>query len=152
METTITTHSVEETKELGRRVSHNLVGGENLFLVGDLGCGKTALTQGIAAGLGIPRPVKSPTFTYLQEYAVPMRSTKLAHFDLYRLPEKLSEHDLQSIDLPERVTDIDTIAVVEWADKLLALMKEKHAIVRFRIGEDGTRQITLPKKLLRIAG
>lgn len=150
MEKKYLTTSVEETKALGCAVSQNLRGGENLFLLGDLGTGKTAFTQGLAEGLGIATPVKSPTFIYLQEYELPMRSTKLAHYDLYRFPGALSAHDLGSLDLPERLSDPDTITVIEWADKLLTLIQESYTIIRFAEDDSNAHAITVPRKLMQV--
>lgn len=148
MEAIVVSSSSEDTKALGRHISANLTGGENLYLVGDLGAGKTVLTQGIGEGLGVKRQVKSPTYVYLQEYDLPYRSTKLAHYDLYRLDDNLQEHDVRTIDLPERLDDKDTITVVEWGDKL-SLDNIRASILTFRLLPDGGREITVPKTLLK---
>ncbi|HEY8109146.1 MAG TPA: tRNA (adenosine(37)-N6)-threonylcarbamoyltransferase complex ATPase subunit type 1 TsaE [Patescibacteria group bacterium] len=142
------TNSPEETKELGRRLAESLDGGENLLLVGDLGAGKTAFAQGLAQGLGVTEPVKSPTYTYLREYDLPNRSTRLAHFDLYRLPDRPTEAELRSIELPERLADRNVITVIEWADKL----REQGGTcwtLEFSVAEDGKRDIRIPKALKR---
>ncbi len=149
MEAIEITNSVEETRRLGQRISDNLTGSENLLLVGDLGSGKTALTQGLAEGLGIVQPVKSPTYIYLQEYQLPLRSTRLAHYDLYRLPGPISDHDLHSIDLPERLSDRDTITVIEWGDRMELLLQKEYEVIRLTSLEGDRREIRLPKKLLR---
>ena len=62
------TNSPEETFALGRRIGQQARAGEVYTLIGDLGVGKTVLTQGVAAGLGIEEPVNSPTFTIMQIY------------------------------------------------------------------------------------
>lgn len=147
MEISLITSSPNETHALGKRLSKTLAGGENLFLVGDLGSGKTALVQGIAEGLGIREPVKSPTFTFLREYEIPLRSTRLAHFDLYRLPDAPTRQDLDSIELLERLHHPDTITVIEWADKLTPYFADQHLMIEFAILADDKRQLTLPKKL-----
>ncbi|HUK34640.1 MAG TPA: tRNA (adenosine(37)-N6)-threonylcarbamoyltransferase complex ATPase subunit type 1 TsaE, partial [Vicinamibacterales bacterium] len=60
----ITTHSAEETAEVGRRLAPGLQPGSVVLLIGDLGAGKTALVRGLAEGLGVaPKEVSSPTFT-----------------------------------------------------------------------------------------
>ena len=56
----IETHSAGETFELGRQIGQQAAAGEVYTLTGDLGVGKTVLTQGVAAGLGIDEPVCSP--------------------------------------------------------------------------------------------
>lgn len=147
MEIRLITSSPEETHAIGRRLSKTLKGGENLFLIGDLGSGKTALVQGLAAGLGVTEPVKSPTFTFLREYELPLRSTRLAHFDLYRLPDAPTRQDLDSIELLERLHHPDTITVIEWADKLKPYFADQHLMIEFAILGDQKRELTLPKKL-----
>ena len=62
------TNSAQETFELGRRIGQQAKKGQIYTLEGDLGVGKTVLTQGVAAGLKITEPISSPTFTILQEY------------------------------------------------------------------------------------
>ena len=66
--TIIETNSPEETLEFGRRLGMKAQPGEVYTLVGDLGVGKTVLTQGIALGLEIEEPICSPTFTIVQVY------------------------------------------------------------------------------------
>lgn len=141
------TTSPAETKALGRRLAKVLGGGENLLLVGDLGSGKTAFVQGLAEGFGVTEPVKSPTYTYLREYRLPRRSTRLAHFDLYRLPDRPTRRDLESIELLERLADDDTIAVVEWADKLSRTTHGNQFVVEFAVRGDTEREIILPESL-----
>lgn len=145
------TNSPEETKALGRRLAETLDGGENLLLVGDLGSGKTAFAQGVAEGLGVTEPVKSPTYTYLREYDLPNRSTRLAHFDLYRLPDRPTESELRSIELPERLADGDVITVIEWADKLADARNGTCWTLEFTVSDDGKREIRIPKALRRAA-
>lgn len=141
------TKSVEETKEFGRRLAEMLDGGENLLLIGDLGAGKTAFAQGLAEGLGVTEPVKSPTYTYLREYELPNRSTRLAHFDLYRFADQPTESELHSIELPERLADQDVITVIEWADKLQDAQSGTCWTLEFAISDDGQREIRIPKAL-----
>ena len=77
------THSADETFALGREIGRRAQAGDVYTLVGDLGTGKTVLTQGVAAGLGIGEPVSSPTFTILQIYEE--GRLPFYHFDVYRI-------------------------------------------------------------------
>src|ERR1041385_6709378 len=90
-EFTITSHSVEETISIGRRIGESLLAGDVVALLGELGAGKTYLTKGIARGLGVSaeRAVNSPTFVLVNEYA---GRFPLFHIDAYRLagPEQLA--------------------------------------------------------------
>jgi tRNA threonylcarbamoyladenosine biosynthesis protein TsaE len=103
------THSEAETELVGRQLAQGLAVGDVVLLSGPLGAGKTALTRGLATGLGCdPEAVSSPTFTLIQEYAGP---TPLQHVDLYRLApdevddlalEDLLEASVMAIEWPER--------------------------------------------------
>ncbi|HSK46403.1 MAG TPA: tRNA (adenosine(37)-N6)-threonylcarbamoyltransferase complex ATPase subunit type 1 TsaE, partial [Coriobacteriia bacterium] len=82
MPLTLHTSSSNATQACGAQLAHLVDAGDVLLLTGDLGAGKTQLTKGLAAGLGVAEPVTSPTFNMLlvHEGRVP-----LYHFDLYRL-------------------------------------------------------------------
>ena len=77
------TDSPQGTFELGRQIGLQSRPGQIYTLEGELGVGKTVLTQGVAAGLGITEPVSSPTFTILQEYEE--GRLPFYHFDVYRI-------------------------------------------------------------------
>lgn len=86
-----------------------------VFLDGDLGSGKTCLTQGLAAGLGVAagEPVTSPTYTLMNHYR---GRCDLYHFDLYRLA---GGEDLEAIGFEEYAT-APGVAVVEWSERGIA--------------------------------
>ena len=108
--TRVRSASVEQTHTLGKALGALLAAGDVILLVGDLGAGKTALTQGIGAGLGVRGVINSPTFTILKEYAGRL---PLYHFDLYR------------IDSPDEVFALGFedyfegggVSVIEWAER-----------------------------------
>ena len=81
--TVIESYSPEETGKLGRKLGENAKPGEVYTLIGDLGVGKTVLTQGIADGLGITEAICSPTFTIVQVYEE--GRIPFYHFDVYRI-------------------------------------------------------------------
>lgn len=101
--------SVDETAELGKKLGKILQKGDNVCLTGDLGTGKTALTGGIAAGLGIGGYITSPTFTIVNEYEGRL---PLYHFDVYRIgsPEEMYDTGY------EEYIGGDGVTVIEWAD------------------------------------
>ncbi len=122
---TFVTHSLDETHEFGSRLGSFLVPAVVVALSGDLGAGKTSLTQGIAIGLGIDERVTSPTFTLVNEYDAG-RSMRLIHMDSYRLgnsdDEALTEAETFGI---EEILDEAALAekkgavvVIEWAERL----------------------------------
>ncbi len=108
-----------------------------LLLKGDLGAGKTTMTQGLGRALGIKRPVKSPTFTIVREY----REGKmpLFHMDFYRL----EGDDLASIDLNEYLAE-DGIVVIEWPQVIQDDLPENYlGLVLKRVDDswDSTKRV-----------
>ena len=79
----IESFSAEDTLELGRQMGRDAQPGDVYTLVGDLGVGKTVLTQGIAEGLEIDEFICSPTFTIVQVYEE--GRMPFYHFDVYRI-------------------------------------------------------------------
>ena len=82
---TIISNSPEETIEYGKKIASNLKVGDVIVLSGELGSGKTKLTEGILSYFGLDNEISSPTFTIVNEYNTP--NLKLFHFDVYRLEE-----------------------------------------------------------------
>jgi len=123
METTetIETASVDETFAFGRRLASRLRRGDCVGLIGDLGAGKTALTRGVAAGLGLTQAnlVSSPTFVLVQEYPARVR---VFHIDLYRM--KHPELELPSLGLDEMLHE--GIVLIEWADRAPNALPRRH--------------------------
>ncbi len=106
------TGSTDETRELGVELAERLRPDGIALLFGDLGSGKTVLTQGIAEGLGLDaRLIQSPTFTLIHEYD--RGPVRLVHVDLYRLQPE----EVEGIGLEELLAQ-DGVKVVEWADRL----------------------------------
>ena len=106
----IETNSPEETFELGRQIGQQARAGEVYTLIGDLGVGKTVLTQGVAAGLGIEEPVSSPTFTILQIYEE--GRIPFYHFDVYRIGDV---EEMDEIGCEDYFYG-DGICLIEWAN------------------------------------
>ena len=111
-----------------------------IALHGELGAGKTALVQGLAAALGVAQPVTSPTFALVIEYPLP-GGRRLVHMDLYRLknPEALEE-----IGFTE-YRESDDIIAIEWAERAAGLLPAATLHVDIRLSETapGTRLISL---------
>ena len=105
------TYSAEETSALGEKIGREAKPGEVCTLVGDLGVGKTVLTQGIAKGLGITEPISSPTFTIVNEYEGPV---PLFHFDMYRLEDSDALFDIGWEDYLAR----GGVCAVEWSERV----------------------------------
>jgi tRNA threonylcarbamoyladenosine biosynthesis protein TsaE len=107
----VITRSEGETEALARELATELSAGDVVYLVGDLGAGKTTFARGLAAGLGaVASEVASPTFAILHEYAAPGGAVVLRHLDLYRLADRVS--DLEILGLPDAVAGAPV--AVEW--------------------------------------
>lgn len=105
----VRSRSVDTTKEIAGAVAGLFRPGDVVVLTGDLGAGKTAFVQGVAAALGVPDRVTSPTFTLHHTYEGRLR---LHHLDVYRL-DNLGE--VLDIDLPELLDD-DAVVLIEWGE------------------------------------
>jgi len=133
---TVTTHSQEETADVGRGLASTLAPGSVLLLIGDLGAGKTALVRGLAEGLGVaPDEVSSPTFTLMQEYRggrVP-----LIHVDLYRLNDA---REIDELGLEE--LGLNAVLAIEWAERLPRPIPDAIE-VRIDHGDGDERRLTI---------
>lgn len=110
-ERSFVTESRDETIALGERLGRLLAPGDVLVLTGDLGAGKTQLTKGIAAGMGVTEDVTSPTFTIEMVYEG--ADMPLCHFDLYRLDDADQLEDTGIFD----VLGADGVCVIEWGEQ-----------------------------------
>jgi len=108
----IITHSSEETTKWGRELAKRLTAPVLVLLTGYLGSGKTTLTKGIVAGLGVAaeNEVTSPTFTLVHVYG---KASKVYHADLYRIE---SFHDFETLGL-EDVFAKPAIVILEWSER-----------------------------------
>jgi tRNA threonylcarbamoyladenosine biosynthesis protein TsaE len=133
----LTVPNADDMRALGRRLADDLSAGDLVVLTGDLGAGKTTLVQGIAAGLGAPGPVLSPTFVIARIYRggrIP-----LVHVDAYRLGSRVEVDDLDlDADVDESVT------VVEWGEGLVEGLADDRIVVSIRRSsgdDDETRHV-----------
>lgn len=106
--------SEEETRRIGLKLGETLQPPRVVLLSGELGAGKTVLTQAMAAGLEVEdlSLVRSPSFTLINEY--PSSRGRVYHVDLYRLD---GADDFQSIGL-EEILDREAVVIIEWGEKL----------------------------------
>ncbi|WP_088227962.1 tRNA (adenosine(37)-N6)-threonylcarbamoyltransferase complex ATPase subunit type 1 TsaE [Desulfosporosinus sp. FKB] len=114
MDYKVTSVTAEQTKNWGKYLAAYLLPGDVLALIGDLGAGKTAFAQGIGEGLGVTRPMASPTFTLIHEYEGQCQGTQihLVHMDLYRLQHP---HEAEVIGVEESFSG-DSICLIEWPE------------------------------------
>ena len=107
------TESPDETQALGEKIGKTLKRGDVIALIGDLGTGKTCLTQGIARGAGIASDeiVSSPSYILINEYN---GTVPIYHIDLYRLE---NSEEIAELGLSEYVEG-DGICIIEWAERM----------------------------------
>ncbi len=109
----LTTQNPDETLNLGKDIGARLIAGDLVLLFGDLGAGKTCLTQGICMGAGLEKNsyIRSPTFTLINEYK---GNLPIFHIDLYRLE---TEAEIANLGLEEIIYS-HAITIIEWSEKL----------------------------------
>ena len=131
-------NSVQETIGIGEKIARKLKKGDVVALVGNLGAGKTVLTKGIARGLGVRdvRYVNSPTFVIIKEYK---GRIPLYHLDVYRL-NKSSSLDAEGY---EEYFYGDGVTVIEWADKIRAILPKKYIEVKLSVSGENSRRIEI---------
>ena len=113
--------SAEEMKRFGEKIGSTVKAGDIVALVGDLGAGKTHITQGIALSKGYTAEVTSPTFALVNEYLTAADQPDLMHFDLYRLDQAQDLLEIGWEDYLERA-DQGAILIIEWADRFPEMM------------------------------
>jgi len=147
----ITSHSPDETIQLGEKIGTCLKGGEVITLIGPLGSGKTHFVKGIAAGLGATdsRHVTSPTFVLVNEYTGTKMRLDIYHVDAYRL-ESVGQFEMLGFD---DLCRPDSVVLIEWADKVKSVLQNIDTIgVEFSHIDKNKRQIRLkntPDYILR---
>ncbi len=121
----ITTHSAEETRDFGKKLTGEILPGTLLCLSGDLGAGKTTLVQGLLEGLGAKRPYVSPTFVIMKQYDLLSPSitgiTRVYHADAYRVEAK----DFTEIGFAEWCADKQGLVILEWPERITNILPEK---------------------------
>lgn len=126
------THSEEETIELGRALARDLPTRAVVLLIGNLGAGKTALSKGILAGLGVatPEEVTSPTFTLIHDYG------NAYHIDLYRLD---TATEVAALGL-EELFDRQAVVLIEWGERFQELLPKDRIEIHIQSAGDDERQ------------
>jgi tRNA threonylcarbamoyladenosine biosynthesis protein TsaE len=143
-EETLSTGSADETRAAGERLARTLGPGDVVALTGDLGAGKTCFVQGLARGLGATVWATSPTFVLINEYRADL---PIHHVDAYRIGSPTEMIDVGLLEL----IDGDGVTVIEWADKVLALLPDRTIHVAIEgVGDEPrtirTRRGTSPRR------
>ena len=132
---------LKEPQKLARDFAGRLKGGEVIGLIGELGAGKTTFIQALARSLGIKEKVNSPTFVLMKIYQVVSHPSIscLVHVDAYRLN---NSGELKNIGLLEYLGRLDTVTVIEWADRVKEILPQGLVTVTISAGpQDEARVI-----------
>jgi tRNA threonylcarbamoyladenosine biosynthesis protein TsaE len=116
----IESNSKEETYNAGVQLGQNAAPGQVYCIYGDLGVGKTIISKGVAAGLGITEVVNSPTFTIVKEYDE--GRLPLYHFDVYRIGDV---DEMDEIGYNEMVYG-DGVCLIEWANLIEEILPDTY--------------------------
>jgi len=135
---TLTLASLAETTAFGQRLGREARPGDIITLAGNLGAGKTTLTQAIGQGLQVPEEcyITSPTFSLLHEY--PGR-IPLYHMDLYRLAD---EEEIEALGFDDYLYG-EGLCVIEWPERLGSLMPEERLHIDLCFSSETERTATL---------
>jgi tRNA threonylcarbamoyladenosine biosynthesis protein TsaE len=135
-------HSPEQTRRFGYHLGRLVEPGDVILLFGQMGAGKTFLTQGIARGLGVEGYVQSPTFTLAVEHRgrnAAGQALTLFHLDLYRIE---GPADFDTFGHEEYLDDPDGVVVMEWPERLGSALPEECLLVNIEYLADTKRRLT----------
>jgi tRNA threonylcarbamoyladenosine biosynthesis protein TsaE len=137
--------TVDDTHAFGRRLAGLVRPGDLVLLTGPLGAGKTALVQGIGAGLGVLGAVTSPTFVIARVHRPDPEvggTVPLVHADAYRLGDAADPRaEIDDLDLDASAED--AVTVVEWGAGLVEHLNDEYLAVRIDRLDDDTRILDL---------
>jgi tRNA threonylcarbamoyladenosine biosynthesis protein TsaE len=136
----LVTHNAEQTQKLGVGIGKLAEAGDIILLVGDLGAGKTCLTQGIAYGLGTEEYTLSPSFVIMRELHA--ERLPLYHMDFYRL-DNIAE--ISDLGLDDYLFG-HGMCVIEWANKGISVLPEDHLLIVIDYISETERNITVEPK------
>ncbi|MFI6522365.1 tRNA (adenosine(37)-N6)-threonylcarbamoyltransferase complex ATPase subunit type 1 TsaE [Spirillospora sp. NPDC050679] len=136
---TVSVPTAADMRELGLRLAGLLRAGDLLVLTGDLGAGKTTLTQGIGEGLKVRGPITSPTFVIARVHPSLAGGPGLVHVDAYRLG---GFAELDDLDLDASLAE--SVTIVEWGEGLAeGLADERLELIISRAADDSTEERTV---------
>ena len=130
----IKSKSAQETLMIGKKIASKLKGNEIILLFGELGSGKTTLSQGLIKGLGYEGWPRSPSFVIVKEYKV---KYKIQHMDFYRLDDLAS---LLGFGI-EDYLNMDSIKIIEWPEIGMELMNKEY--LKINISETKSNDIRI---------
>lgn len=120
----IKSNSEKETIELGKKIASNFKKGMIIVLTGDLGSGKTKLTEGILTYFGLQEEISSPTFTIVNEYNT--KRFPIFHFDVYRLEDCDEFFAIGGEEYFEK-----GVSIVEWGERIEEILPQDYVKIIF---------------------
>ena len=137
----IKSNSEKETIELGKKIAYSLKKGMIIVLTGDLGSGKTKLTEGILTYFGLQEEISSPTFTIVNEYNA--KEFKIFHFDVYRLSDVDEFFAIGGEEYFEK-----GVSIVEWGEMIEEILPQDYIKITFSrdLENENTREINIECK------
>src|SRR5438105_1972068 len=121
------------TDAVGRRLASCLAPGQVVTLSGELGAGKTALARAMLRTLGVKGPIKSPSYTLVEVYAI--SNLYFYHFDFYRFNEP---QEWEAAGFREYFRS-DSICLIEWPEKASGFLPQPTLALTLEISEPGRR-------------
>ncbi len=137
--------SIDEIEKIAQEIYNHIGGGNGemaqvVALDGELGAGKTTLTQRIAKLFGVQADVISPTFTIMKKYETNDKNFKnLIHIDAYRLDK---EDELTNLGWSEMLRDKDNLIIIEWPERVANLIPQNSIVIKLEHIDEGKRSIT----------
>lgn len=134
----IVSNSEKETIELGKKIAPQLKKGTIIVLTGDLGSGKTKLTEGILTYFGLENEISSPTFTIVNEYYTP--KLNIYHFDVYRLEDIDEFFAIGGEEYFEKGA-----CIIEWGEMIENILPDDYIKINFSrdINNENIRNIDI---------
>ena len=141
MEINIISNSENETIELGKKIAKNLKKGDIIILSGDLGSGKTKLTEGILSFFNLQDEISSPTFTIVNEYIT--EKLNIYHFDLYRLNDIDEFEAIGGEEYFEK-----GVCIIEWGEMIEEILPQDYIKIEFsrNLEDENKRNIKILKR------
>ena len=128
--------SPSNTRKIGKVIGAGSCPGDLVLLYGELGSGKTCLTQGILWGMGSDEYARSPTFVMISEYKT---SIPLYHMDFYRLD---ADQNTTEIGIEEYIDNYG-VCVIEWPERVPYLAARDHLAIKIKVSGETDRLISL---------
>ncbi len=134
----LTSAGPDDTQAAGERLAQTLGPGAVVALIGELGAGKTCFVQGLVHGLGVTTRATSPTFVLVNDYRGRL---PVHHVDAYRISTPAELIDIGLLEL----MDDEAVTIIEWADRITALLPPRTITVHIDGLGDEPRTITVTR-------